>query len=281
MHTPTKLKWVGNSKMSEKKLIGRNVAIALGIICIILAASLVVVIVNYTTGKDATISSLNSQIADKDNTISSLNSQIADKDSQIASKDNTISSLNSQITTKNNTISSLNSQISNLQTWLNGNKTLLASTITQRDQLQLWLSGNITSYRNQINSLNSQISSLNAQVTSLTNQVNTLTAIINLAESTIWVNSQTISQPASSYTYWTVSASYAGYVSVTVESSTTTNTYVEVIWSAYGVSYDNTITVGTSGTAVFPVLPASIEIRVGNTNLINGATETVTITYYY
>ena len=115
---------------------------------------------------------------------------------------------------------------------------------------------------------------MNAQVSNLTN-------IVNLAKSTIWVNSQTISQPANSYTYWNISASYAGYVSVNVQSSTTTNTYVEVVYSSHGVNYDNKIVVGTSGTAVFPILPASIEVRVGNTNLINGATETVTITYYY
>ena len=35
--------------MSEKKVVGRNVAIALGIICIVLAVSLVGVIANYTS----------------------------------------------------------------------------------------------------------------------------------------------------------------------------------------------------------------------------------------
>jgi hypothetical protein len=86
-----------------------------------------------------------------------------------------------------------------------------------------------------------------------------------------------------SYTYWTFSASYAGYVSVYVQSSTSGATYVEVIYSAYGVSYDNQIGVGSGGYSVtFPILPSSnIEIGVGNSNLINGATETVTITYYY
>jgi hypothetical protein len=85
-----------------------------------------------------------------------------------------------------------------------------------------------------------------------------------------------------------------------------------VIYSAYGVdagiNYDNTIPVGTNGTAFFPVLvlpqlqpiymgpailPGSfpstfypvgttiIEIRVGNTNTVGNAIEIVTITYYY
>jgi cell division protein FtsL len=184
-------------KMSEKKVVGRNVAIALGIICIILAVGLVGAVANYT-----------SIITSKDNTISSLNSQIATKDSQI---------------------SSLNSQITNLQ-----------------------------------------------------NQVNDLNSIMNLEKSTVWVDDQTVSQPAGSYTYWTFSAGYAGYVSVWVQTSTTDNTYVRVIWSSHGVNYDHSITVGVSGTAVFPILPtSSIEIRVGNSNLFSGATETVTITYHY
>jgi len=115
-------------------------------------------------------------------------------------------------------------------------------------------------------------------------EYNYLGDIVNLAKSSVWVDDETISQPASSYTTWTptFSASYAGYVSVWVQTSTTTNTYVRVIYSAYGVNYDHQIGVGTGGTAVFPVLPSStIEIRVGNSNLFSGATETVTITFHY
>ncbi|MGQ9642140.1 MAG: hypothetical protein ACUVUF_08530 [Candidatus Bathycorpusculaceae bacterium] len=204
--------------MSEKKVVGRNVAIALGIICIVLAVGLVGAMINYTSiisGKDNIIASLNSQITDKDNTIASLNSRIAN--------------LQTQITDKDNTIASLNSRIANLQT-----------------------------------------------------QVNELNSIIDLEKSTVWVYDQTISQPVSSYTYWTFSASYAGYIVVTVHTSTTDKTYVRVIWSSYGVDYDESITVGASGTAVFPVLPASsIEVRVGNRNLLSGATEIVSITYHY
>ena len=179
--------------MSEKpveKKSARTIAIALGIICIVLAVGLVGAVANYT--------------------------------SIISGKDNTITSLNSQIITKDNTISSLNSQLSDL------------------------------------------------------------TDTVNLAKSTVWVSNDAVNQPAGSYIYWTRSASYAGYVSVNVQTSTTTNTYVRVIYSSHGVSYDNQIGVGTGGTAVFPILPASsIEIRVGNSNWFDGASETVSITYYY
>lgn len=139
--------------------------------------------------------------------------------------------------------------------------------LTERNQLQDWLNGNITYLTSQINTLNTQITDLNS--------------IVNLQKFTIWVNHVTVSQPANSYTLWTRLASYAGYVRVYVESSTTSNTYASVEYISHGVNYDVTITVGSSGTAVFPVLPGTVYVYVGNTNLLSGATETVTITYYY
>ena len=128
---------------------------------------------------------------------------------------------------------------------------------------------------------NNTITYLNSQIQTLTTQKNQFQDIVNLAKSTIWIKSQTVSQRANSYIYWTFPANYAGYVSVTIESSTSPNTYVRIIYSSHGVNYDNQIIVGTSGTAIFPILPASIEIRIGNRNFLGGATETVTITYYY
>jgi hypothetical protein len=106
--------------------------------------------------------------------------------------------------------------------------------------------------------------------------------IVNLADSIVWVNDQTISQPASSFTVWTFSASYAGYVSILVQSSTVAGTHVKVIYSAYGVNFNQEIVVNAGDTAVFPILPSSnIQVEVGNGNLVNGATETVTATYHY
>ena len=125
----------------------------------------------------------------------------------------------------------------------------------------------------------------------LQNQVNDLTNTINLGKSLVMVNYQTVNQAAGSYYSWHLSGiGYAGYISVDVQSSTTNDTYVRIIYSAYvGVGlgltrfhYDNQTGVGTGGTVNVPILPYSVlEVRVGNSNLINGATETVTITYYY
>lgn len=120
-----------------------------------------------------------------------------------------------------------------------------------------------------------------SEYNALQNQVNDLSNSLNLGKSIVWISSQTVSSPYNSYYSWApLTVDYAGYVSVNVESSTSTNTYVHVIYSAHGVRYDNWITVGNSGTAVFPVLPtSSMGIYVGAH--YEASTVTVTITYYY
>ena len=99
--------------MSEKKVVGRNVAIILGVVIIILLAGLVGAIANYTT-----------IMREKDNTITTQNS--------------TITSLNSQILT-------LTSQKNQLQTWLGGNITSLNSSITSLKSQISSLNSTITS----------------------------------------------------------------------------------------------------------------------------------------
>ena len=230
----------------ERKVVGRTVAIALGIICIILAAFLVGAVADYT--------------------------------SIISGKDNTIMTDNAQIQT-------LTNQKNQYKTWLNGNETLL-------NQTETWLNANITLYNNYVanhhhsdsdyNLLTTQITNLQNQVSHLQSEVTNLTDIVDLANSTVWVNDKTVHQAASSTTVWTFSASYAGYISVNVQFSTTNNTYVHINWVGYGVTYSNWVIVGTNGTAVSLVLPTSlITIIVGNSNPTNEAVETVTITYYY
>jgi chaperonin cofactor prefoldin len=132
------------SEKQEKKVVGRNVAIALGIICVILAVGLVGVIANYT-----------SIISEKDNSI----------------------------VTKDSQIQTLTSQKNQLQTWLDGNETLLSQTQTWLDGNITYYNSQInsknsqiTSLQNQISNLNSQINSLNAQITDLENQIDSLNA---------------------------------------------------------------------------------------------------------
>jgi cell division protein FtsL len=167
---------------------------------------------------------------------------INDLQSQIAEKDNKISSFN-------NTISSLNSQVAGL-TNLVAN---YASTLNQSD---------------------SEMAALNSQISELLNY-------LYLNASGILTLDQAITQNAgANTTIWNDIIEYAGYVAVDVQSSSNT-TYVRMLYSSYGVNYDDTVTVKTSGTAAFPVLPGTIEIRVGNTDTVDSANATVTAIYYY
>jgi hypothetical protein len=169
--------------------------------------------------------------------------------SQITEKDNTISSLNNTISSLNNTISSLNNTISSL----NRTNQVLQDAISQLSLNQSYLNSQISYLGN--------ITILNASAYLVYNQAGSLNADANT-------------------TVFSDELFYAGYVSVGVQSNSTT-TYVEVIYSSYGVNYDNSVTVGTSGTAVFPVLPGTVEIRVGNTEAVDSVTATVTATYWY
>jgi hypothetical protein len=124
--------------------------------------------------------------------------------------------------------------------------------------------------------------------------MNNLTNIVNLADSTIWVNNQTISEPAAgsgiAWNDWTFSTNYSGFVLVKVLSANP-NVLAHVTYyswnyySAYLIGYDTQKNVPQSKVVQilsFPILPSSnVTVGVGNGNLIDGATETVTITYYY
>jgi len=147
-------------------------------------------------------------------------------------------------------------------------------------------------------------------VLNLQNQVNGLSNTVNLSKYEVWLSfnatQPNISQQAGSYTSLRFSPSHSGYIVVWLSSADSYNTYVQVIYTA-NVSvmsadiipyfdYDNRIAFGTNGTGsttgagIFPVLPATIEIRVGNTNPVGVGgwksptdivSEWVQINYYY
>lgn len=125
--------------MSQKKVVGRSVAIALGVVCFVLVVGIIGTMAYYTTAindrntaydsyvsshshtnseyntLNSQVSSLNAQIADLQNQVNSLNSQINSLNAQLASSQNTIASLNSQISSLNAQIASLQSQVSTLE----------------------------------------------------------------------------------------------------------------------------------------------------------------------
>jgi hypothetical protein len=145
------------------------------------------------------------------------------------------------------------------------------------------LQSSYASLQNQYSSLQSSYNSLHSQYQDLQSSYANLQSIANLQRTTTWVNAQTVSEGPGGYYYWSFSAPYAGYVTVTVSSSTTSNTWVEIRGvSSNGIGYDTgEIPIVSGGTVSYPVLPGTVYVEVGNNNLVNGATETVAITYTY
>jgi hypothetical protein len=129
------------------------------------------------------------------------------------------------------------------------------------------------------------VAGLSSAIEYYTMTINDRDQIVNLTKSTVWVYNQTIfNEPVGQTTDWAFNADYAGYISVQVYNSTAEPT-ANVIYYYQGINY-NQILIGP--TEVFPVMPTSIEIHVGNgpeDNLFvpGGLVETytITITYYY
>ena len=188
-------------------------------------------------------------ISKNNNTISSLQSDNTSYKTQIASLQNQLSSANSQISSLQSQLSSGGSQVSNLQA--------------------------------QISSLQNQLDSATAQVTSLQNQNSSLQSIVSLSQSATKANAVTINQSAGASTsIVTFTASYAGYIVVS-GTSTTSNGYITVTDSFSNYPNYPGYVFGTGATRTIPILPGTVTVSFANSNLLNGATATITVTYYY
>ena len=256
--------------MAEKKLANRSIIIALGLLCIILIAITVGTII-YSINMDDTY------VATHTHVDSEYTSLVA----QLSTANENISSLNNQISTLQNDIANKSTQATELQIQVNTLTNQLVYKNSTISTIEDYYNSLIYVLNTKVHDTAIELTTANNQITSLQNQITALNDIGNLSVSTIWINNQTISQPAGSYTTWTRSASYAGYVSIQVSSSTSM-TYANVTYSSHGVNYNSQTNVGITGIANFPILPSSnITVAVGNGLTIGDATETVTVIYYY
>lgn len=161
--------------------------------------------------------------------------------------------------------------------------------------LLVCLVGATSLYQSQINNKDNTIFSQNSQISSLQtdyqnyknshshsdSDYNLLQSIANLGEQYPILNQYTINQGANTHIYVTdLQANYAGYLHISL-TSTTSNAYVIVEYWFQGQLFSVTKTIGTSGEAYFLLMPSNVAIYVGNTNFVNGATDTITATYYY
>ncbi len=162
----------------------------------------------------------------------------------------------------------------------------LNAQLAQKEQVITALNAQISSLNSQIDSLNSSsatTASLQYQISTLNQQVQDLNNVLYLNVSDILVNNQDFSlQPDTNETIWGQSGSglnFAGYLTVQVQSSSNL-TYVQVTYNSHGVAYDNVVTVG-QGTVAFPVLPGQVAVVLGNTELTDSVTGTVTVAYTF
>ena len=88
-----------------------------------------------------------------------------------------------------------------------------------------------------------------------------------------------IQEANSTTTVWNDQLDYAGYV-VVQATATANTTYAEVIYSYSETNFNYNQTLGTSGTALFPVLPGTVTVKIGNINQTDANNVTATVTYY-
>jgi uncharacterized coiled-coil protein SlyX len=170
--------------------------------------------------------------------------------SQLADQDKTVDSLNLQVSTLEDQVSSLTAQVTSLQY-------NLSQSISRSD------------------------------VQSLTDEYNQAImdyeALLSLSKSAYLVQAASLTQQAGEITWvWNEYLDYAGFVAVQVESNSTT-TYGEVAYMlpVSEALFEYNVTLGIGGTAVFPVLPGQVEVRIGNNELLDSVNAIVTAFYYY
>ncbi|MDD4924760.1 MAG: hypothetical protein PHF74_08060 [Dehalococcoidales bacterium] len=224
-------------------------------------------------------------ISNNNITLSSLQSDIAAYKSQIDSLEERLSSstseaadLQARVMSLQNQFLSVNSQIIPLQ---NENADYRAQIDSLNEQLSTYGS-EATELEAQVASLQSQLSSANSQVSSLQSQNSDLTSILNLSRASIKADQVIINQsPDESSLIVTFDADYAGYL-VIFGTSTTTNGYIKVKDTFSGYPYNDTeYLFGTGTTMKIPVLPGTVSVYFGNSNVLYDAAATITVTYYY
>jgi len=120
-------------------------------------------------------------------------------------------------------------------------------------------------------------SSLQSQYYSLESQYSSLEPQITWSSNTL-MSSYTITQTAGECTPFTLTATNGGYLEISWTSSTT-NTYVYVWSSQYGWSWRSSKS--SQATVYVPVPPGNVNYEICNSNVITGATETLTVVYNY
>ena len=169
----------------------------------------------------------------------------------------------------------------------NGSTADLKTQITAKDSTISSLQANNTALQNQLSQIpdtsvyTSQISSLKTELLDLNDTLSGYYNIALLKTSDILLQQQPITQDANATTQvFNDAIYYAGYV-VIQATATADTTFVAVSYTYAGANFNYNQTIGTSGSAIFPVLPSALIINIGNVNQTDANTITASATYYY
>lgn len=204
-------------------------------------------------------------------TISARDLKINDAQGKLVTANNQISNLNSQLTAAISQRKALQDSLSLATTQITSLQIQMAAAKSQADSLQ----GQLTTANNRIASLGNNISTQQAQIA-------TYEKIIHLNQSSVKASALTVNQNAKQLSSVTsFYGDFAGFVVIT-GTSTTSNGYLIVTDSFQGYPYNQMrYAFGNSGNIMLPVLPGNITVYFGNENAVNGATATLTVTYFY
>jgi hypothetical protein len=161
-------------------------------------------------------------------------------------------------------------------------KTRLTSEVAEKNATITTQTQQITALQTSLSQCSTEVAAKDEDIAELNSYVTSLLNILYLNASTYFLNGETVvMQPNGNVSIFNNIVDYAGFVRVQVASDSNT-TFVSAIYStSYGVNYDEVTVVGTSGIAVFPVLPSAVDIRVGNSEVSSAVNATITATYYY
>lgn len=149
------------------------------------------------------------------------------------------------------------------------------------------LNTQVTNLQNDVDNLNGaiseyeeQLSNYEQQIGDLTEKNNNYTNIIALKEIQMIFDNKTYTQNANTVTtLFNETVNYAGYFEIQV-TSTSDTTYLQTAYKHNNLNFNQTITVGTNGTAYFPILPGTIELLLCNTDTKTNQA-TINLNYIY
>lgn len=269
--------------------------LAFGIILIIAIIGIIISIVLTfaRTGADEdTISSLReevlaleSQLSTAQTELDSLASQVTGAEGRVASiseqRDLDVATLQEGLTAANNQISSLGSQISSVLSQLSG---LQAEVISDDSQISS-IEAQLSSLTSQMSSVSSSVASLQNSLTSLEKTVATLSSIVNrlnypLTNPVALFTSKSVTQAAGTQTLLlTFTPIYSGYIYISGNSNSATG-YIRITDNS--TTTTQTYAFGTVNAFTVPLTAGhNYSIFFGNTAVSGTVSAVLSAIYYY